>query len=84
MKMTFHEKGFADYTYWQMHDRKVVKKINSLLQSIGRDGAMRGEGKPERLKHEAAYSRRIDEENRLVYDVVGDVIEIFSCKGHYN
>ena len=83
MKMTFHEKGFADYMYWQTHDGKVVKKINRLLQSIGRDGAMKGEGKPERLKYEPAYSRRIDEENRLIYDVVGDVIEIFSCKGHY-
>ena len=73
----------VDYVYWQKNDVKIVDKINNLIKSISRDGAMKGEGKPERLKYESAYSRRIDEENRLIYDVVGDVIEIFSCKGHY-
>ena len=53
------------------------------MQSIERDGAMFGEGKPERLKYGAGYSRRIDETNRLVYDIENDTINIKSCRGHY-
>lgn len=83
MHKTFHEKGFEDYIYWQTQDKKILKKINSLLKSIERDGIMCGEGKPEKLKYESGYSRRIDEENRLVYDIKNGVLEIISCKGHY-
>ncbi len=83
MNRNFSEKGFADYVYWQMQDRKTLKKINRLLDSIERDGAMEGEGKPERLKYDAGYSRRIDEANRLVYKIEGDTIFIKACRGHY-
>ncbi|MBQ9441662.1 MAG: Txe/YoeB family addiction module toxin [Selenomonadaceae bacterium] len=83
MNRNFSEKGFADYVYWQMQDRKNLKKINRLLDSIERDGAMEGEGKPERLKYDAGYSRRIDEANRLVYKIEGDTIFIKACRGHY-
>ncbi|MCR4790617.1 MAG: type II toxin-antitoxin system YoeB family toxin, partial [Treponemataceae bacterium] len=55
-----------------------------LLQSISRDGVLEGEGKPEKLKHkEGEYSRRIDEKNRLVYEVSDDNITVKSCLGHY-
>ena len=80
----FTEKGFDHYQYWQGQDRKTLKKINQLLKSIDWDGPMQGIGKPEPLKYEPGYSRRIDEENRLVYNVDGDIITVKSCKGHYD
>lgn len=83
MNKLFDDRGFADYLYWQMQDRKTLNKINRLLQSIERDGAMGGEGKPERLKYGLGYSRRIDDANRLVYDIENDTLIIKSCKGHY-
>jgi len=83
MHKTFSERGFEDYLYWQTHDKKILQKINNILKSIERDGAMKGEGKPERLKYDAGYSRRIDEANRLVYKISDDTIFIKSCKGHY-
>ena len=86
MKITFAEDGWSEYLYWQTQDKKTVKKINQLLQSIGRDGALQGIGKPESLKYgkSGAYSRRIDEANRLVYEATDDQIIVKSCKGHYN
>ena len=81
----FTDRGFQDYLYWQSQDRKTLRKINELLKSIDRDGAAQGIGKPELLRNgEGDYSRRIDEKNRLVYEVEGDMIIIISCKGHYD
>ena len=83
-KISFTETGFSHYLYWQGQDRKTLQKINKLLQSISRDGALNGEGKPEKLKHKAGeYSRRIDSENRLVYEVSEDFIIVKACRGHY-
>ncbi len=83
--LTFTDKGFSDYAYWQSKDRKTLKKINSLMEDIKRNGAMQGIGKPESLKHRSGYSRRIDEKNRLIYDVDElQNIKIISCKGHYD
>lgn len=83
-KIIFTEIGFSHYVYWQTQDKKILKKINKLLQSISRDGAMEGEGKPEKLKHkEGEFSRRIDEKNRLVYEFSEDKITVKACKGHY-
>ena len=83
---SFSDNGWEDYLYWQNQDRKTLKKINNLLESIDRDGALAGLGKPERLKHteNEQYSRRIDEKNRLVYRIADNVLEIVSCKGHYD
>lgn len=83
---TFTEKAMEQYIYWQMQDKKTLKKINSLLTDIKRNGALRGTGKPELLKHDKSglYSRRIDETNRLVYGIdEAQNIRIISCKGHY-
>jgi len=81
---TFTEKGFDDYLHWQTQDRKTLRKINSLLEDIKRNGAMHGIGKPEPLKHRPGYSRRIDDFNRLVYDIDElQNIKIISCRGHY-
>ncbi|MFR4451698.1 MAG: Txe/YoeB family addiction module toxin [Ruminococcus sp.] len=81
---TFTRDGFDDYLYWQMQDKRTLKKINSLLDDIRRNGAMRGIGKPEPLKYRPGYSRRIDDVNRLVYDIDElQNIKIISCRGHY-
>ena len=83
MNKLFQDKGFADYVYWQTQDRKTLEKINRLLQSIERNGAMGGEGKPERLKYGEGYSRRIDDANRLVYEIENETIIVKACRGHY-
>lgn len=83
--MTFSTEGWIDYVYWQDEDRKTLRKINRLFQSIERDGAMGGEGQPEKLKNQPdTYSRRIDKENRLIYVAASGNYTIKSCKGHYD
>lgn len=82
--MNFTDGGWDDYIYWQDKDKNTLKKINRLVKSIKRDGAMKGEGKPEKLKNEVdEYSRRIDEKNRLIYIASNENYTITSCRGHY-
>lgn len=82
-KITFSENAWNEYLYWQVTDRKVLKKINSLLKDIQRT-PFTGEGKPEPLKWSpGSWSRRINSKDRLVYKVVNDDIYILQCKGHY-
>lgn len=82
--LTFYGDSWDHYLYWQNKDKKTLRKINSLLKDIKRNGAMQGIGKPEPLKHRPGYSRRIDEANRLVYDIDElQNIKIISCRGHY-
>lgn len=83
-EFTFTKTGFAQYLYWQKQDKKTLRRINDLLEDIRRNGAVHGLGKPEALKNYPAYSRRIDEKNRLVYTIDElQNIKILSCKGHY-
>ena len=84
MNRNFTEKGFEHYLYWQVQDKKTLKRINDLIKDIARNGVDKGIGKPEKLKHHDGWSRRIDEKNRLVYslDEFGNLL-IESCKGHY-
>jgi len=84
MKKSWFDEAWEDYIYWQALDKKTLKRINSLLKDIER-GNFDGIGKPEPLKGDLSgfWSRRIDDINRLVYRIRGDVIEIVSCKGHY-
>ncbi|MBO5731718.1 MAG: Txe/YoeB family addiction module toxin [Treponema sp.] len=83
-RIMFTEIGFSHYIYWQTQDKKTLQKINKLLKSISREGPLEGEGKPERLKHkEGEYSRRIDSENRLVYEFSEETITVKACRGHY-
>lgn len=80
----FSAKALIDFMYWAHNDRKVLDKINALLNDIERNGAAKGTGKPEKLKHEDGWSRRIDSEHRLIYRIIdGNVIAVKSCKGHY-
>ena len=84
MNKLWSDRAWDDYLYWQMQDKKTLKRINMLLKDIER-GNFDGIGKPEPLKGDLSgfWSRRIDDINRLVYRVVDDVLEIVSCKGHY-
>ena len=83
-ELHFYEKGWEDYLYWQSKDHKVILRINRLLQDMQRDG-FSGLGKAEPLKGNLSgwWSRRIDDKNRIVYRVRGQVVEIASCRGHY-
>lgn len=83
-KIAFSEIAFSDYVYWQSQDKKTLKRINQLLKDVERNSE-EGIGKPEPLKGNLVgfWSRRIDDSNRLVYRVNGDVIDVISCKGHY-
>ena len=82
--ITFTETAFSQYLYWQTQDKRTLKKINRLLQSIDRDGPLNGIGKPEILKYLGDnYSRRIDEQNRRIYSIAEDTIIVKVCKGHY-
>lgn len=86
MNKIFSDKAFEQYVYWQMQDRKTLKRVNDLIKDIERNGVDKGIGKPELLKHEFAghWSRRIDETNRLVYKIdEHGALRIEYCKGHY-
>ena len=76
--------AWNDYIYWQTQDKKILKRINQLIKDIGRN-PFEGIGNPEPLKGNLTgfWSRRIDEENRLVYVVEEKVIILISCRGHY-
>lgn len=79
----FLNDALAEFSYWAHNDRKIMDKINKLLDDIERNGAAKGIGKPEHLKYENAYSRRINDEHRLIYRVEENIIKVKSCKGHY-
>ncbi len=83
--LLFQNKAWEDYLYWQSLDKKTIKRINTLLRDIARD-PFSGIGKPEPLRGDLSgfWSRRIDDTNRLVYRINNGVIEILSCRGHYN
>ena len=81
--ITFSPDAWADYLYWEAEDKKTLKRINRLLQELQRDGAARGLGKTELLRHADGVSRRIDDTNRLVYTMKGESLVVLSCRGHY-
>lgn len=85
LNILFTHHGFEDYQFWQQQDKKLLKRINQLIKSIQRDGALEGIGKPEKLKGNLAgfYSRRIDMEHRLVYTINEQQISIIACRYHY-
>ncbi len=85
MKYVFVEESWDDYLYWQQTDKKKLKKINELLKDIARN-PFEGLGKPESLKHKYSgfWSRRIDDEHRLIYRCVDDEIQIVKCRFHYD
>lgn len=84
MRVVFTSRAWVDYLSWQTGDRKTLRRINALIADIVRNGH-RGIGKPEELRYALAsfWSRRIDQEHRLVYRIRDDSIEIVACRYHY-
>ena len=84
MNIVFTPTAWEQYTEWQREDKKMVKRINELVKDIDGNGLLNGIGKPEPLKHRKAFSRRITDEHRLVYNVDSNQnLIIYSCKYHY-
>ena len=84
MIVSWAEKAWEDYLYWQRTDKKTLKRINILIKDIQRQ-SFKGLGDPEPLKHNWAgyWSRRIDREHRLVYRVAEETIIVVQCRYHY-
>lgn len=84
-KLAWTAEGWEDYLYWQTQDCKTLKRINALIDDILRGDPFEGIGKPESLKHAlaGAWSRRIDESNRLVYAADGHHVTILQARYHY-
>ena len=85
MRLLWEDRAWEDYLYWQMQDKKMLKRVNALIKDICRN-TFEGIGKPEPLKGNLSgwWSRRIDENNRIVYYEREGTIYIVSCRGHYN
>ena len=85
MVVTFSENAWEDYLYWQKTNRKNLQKINKLIKDIQRQ-PFEGIGKPEPLKYDLSgfWSRRIDQEHRLVYQVTDNGLLIYACRYHYD
>lgn len=83
MSIEFLDGAWNEYVEWQREDRKTLKRINNLIKSIQRDGIESGIGKPERLKYQSGWSRRINDKDRLVYTVRTGHLIIVACKNHY-
>ena len=84
MKLTFSSKAWDNYLYWQKTDKAMLKRINKLIKEIRRS-PFEGIGKPEALKHSLSgyWSRRINDEHRIVYKVTEDSLLIAQLRYHY-
>jgi len=84
VKVIFSDEAWEDYLHWQEQDRRMLKRINSLINETKRD-PFKGTGKPEPLKHALAgfWSRRINEEHRMVYKVEDGALLLAQLRYHY-
>jgi toxin YoeB len=84
VRLVFTTNAWDDYVHWQKADRSKIRRINRLLDDVLRD-PFEGIGKPEQLRHvlDGAWSRRIDEEHRLVYLVDHNDIIVLQARYHY-
>ncbi len=82
--ISFRERAWDDYLFWQQTNKAIHKRINSLIKDIQRN-PFEGIGKPEPLKYEFSgfWSLRIDDEHRLVYTFIDDNLIIIQCRYHY-
>jgi toxin YoeB len=80
----WYDEAWEDYLYWQIQDKKTLKRINVLLKSIERNG-YECMGNPEPLRHDLSdfWSVRIDGKNRIVFRIKENVLEIWQCGSHY-
>lgn len=85
MKITFTAEAWGDYLFWQQHDKAIIKRINELIKNV-QQTPFSGIGKPEPLRYElrGMWSRRIDHEHRLVYQVRDDTLVIIAARFHYD
>ncbi|MBQ7793676.1 MAG: Txe/YoeB family addiction module toxin [Clostridia bacterium] len=85
MNKIFTDEAWEDYMYWHTQDKKTLKRINALIKDIDRN-PFDGIGKPEPLKYnfQGFWSRRIDDVNRIVYNIENDELCIVSCRYHYD
>lgn len=85
MKLQFTETGWVHYRHWQATEPRLLGKINQLIEDCRRNPHS-GIGKPEALRGSLAgwWSRRINDEHRLVYRVDGDTLIIAQCRFHYS
>ncbi|TVP46834.1 MAG: Txe/YoeB family addiction module toxin [Mongoliibacter sp.] len=85
MKCIFVDESWEDYIYWQKTDKNKLKRINELLKNISRNPfSGNGKAEPPKYKYSGFWSRRINEEHRLIYQVKGDEILIAKCMFHYD
>jgi len=84
LKIVFSSQAWEEYLHWQKTDKRVLKRINELIKDISRT-PYKGKGKPEPLKHALSgyWSRRINDEQRLVYRVRDDSILVAQLRYHY-
>ena len=84
MRLEFSQQAWDDLRYWLSTDAKKLKRLFELIEATRRD-PFQGIGKPEPLKHQfkGAWSRRIDEEHRLVYRVENDCVVVLAARFHY-
>ena len=84
MKKLWYDRAWAEYSNWQSSNARTLKKINELLKSIDRNGYS-CIGQPEPLRGDLSgwWSVHIDKVNRLVFQIIGDELVIYSCAGHY-
>lgn len=84
MLLVWDPNTWADYLWWQTQNKKVLRRINLLIQDIVRSGND-GIGKPDPLKYDFAgyWSRRITGEHRLVYKITANEVRIAACRYHY-
>lgn len=84
MNLEFTPESWEDYLYWQKNDKKLLRRINELIKDIQRN-LFEGRGKPEPLKYQlqGCWSRRINQEHRLVYEIEDELIRIIACRFHY-
>lgn len=83
--LSWTREAWDDYLYWQTQDRKTLRRVNLLIADVLRDDPFEGIGKPEPLKHAlaGAWSRRIDEANRLIYVVDERRVTVLQARYHY-
>lgn len=84
MNIDWTKDAWEDYLYWQKTDKKILKRINELIKNVQRTPT-EGIGKPEPLKHDRSgyWSRRINQEHRLVYKHTKETLFIVQCRYHY-
>ncbi len=84
MNVKFTERAFEDFSYWLKSDRRKVKRILELIKDMQKH-PFEGIGKPEALKYnlQGYYSRRINQEHRLIYKIEVNDLVIISCRYHY-